>query len=198
MATCIEYAVYFVPNRHTANECAVYLRKEREAMNKNSKKIQLHFLLFNHQAWVKWVNWSKSNIFFPFVVVFLKPLVIKKDPRLIQWNECEVRLKTYGFRLNADGRWWNTNFHLLDEKLWASWKWQIHLWKAAVIYKNSCREWKKNKKNNNTHKNEQNINVQRHLIQFSDGFIFSICCHAASMNDSFFRFSLFIWRLILF
>lgn len=51
---------------------------------------------------------------------------------------------------------------------------------------------KKNKKNNNTHKNEQNINVQRHLIQFSHGFIFSICCHAASMNDSFFRFSLFI------
>lgn len=50
MVTCIEYAVYFVPNRHTANECAVYLRKEREAMNKNSEKIQLHFLLFNHQA----------------------------------------------------------------------------------------------------------------------------------------------------
>lgn len=29
---------------------------------------------------------------------------MKKDPRLIQWNEFEVRLKTYGFRLNADGR----------------------------------------------------------------------------------------------
>lgn len=43
MATCIEYAVYFVPNRHTENECAVYLRKEREAMNKNSKKFNFIF-----------------------------------------------------------------------------------------------------------------------------------------------------------